>query len=640
MSQLHRVCKTLGSLGLILALPTAIFAQTNAGYIPYGTEYAPAGNLLGDQIYPDVAVTANGGYAVWEDNITDGSGYGISAVRLDSSFSPMPPIKAINQITANDQENPRVAMLKNGGAVIVWQGGKQGFQHIYAAFLSSSGTFLARDVPVNVATNFYQRDPAVAVLSGGNVVITWSSMKQDGDLLGVYAREFNAQGQPLGTEFRVNQVTAFNQRSPAVAALNGGGFVLAWVSEQQRMSVAQAGFPSVDIYARLYDANANASAGEFLVNNTTNICANPAVAGAPDGTFTIAWSQKDLAVVNNSWDVYMRPFSGAGVGGTVQRVNTQQYGEQYVPRIAVSGSDYLIIWTSLGQDGSMQGVYGQFYHGSTPSGGEFLVNTTRLNQQEYPSVASDGNGRFLAVWSSFNGLASGMDVEAQRYATYLQPLTAPATPTVGALDSYTLSVTWPPLVGMDVDHWNLYLDTNTVFSVTTNYWQNEGLTETGPNDFMFNVGSTHYFQVSYVLVNGRQSPLSPVASGKTWGVDRNFDGLPDDWETLYWGTNKTNWPKQGAETLLAPGVTALMVFQWGANPLDPGTWLTTSITHDASGYFLVWNTIPGFLYQIQTSSDLNTWTNAGGSRYASGTTDKVFLGLSEMGYYRVVRVTY
>src|SRR5581483_3100607 len=69
MSQLHRVCKTMRSLSLILALPTAIYAQTNAGYIPYGTEYAPAGNVLGEHIYPDGAATANGGYAVWEDNI-------------------------------------------------------------------------------------------------------------------------------------------------------------------------------------------------------------------------------------------------------------------------------------------------------------------------------------------------------------------------------------------------------------------------------------------------------------------------------------------------------------------------------------------------------------------------------------------
>jgi hypothetical protein len=32
----------------------------------------------------------------------------------------------------------------------------------------------------------------------------------------------------------VNQFTNYNQRTPAVAALAGGGFVVAWVSEQER----------------------------------------------------------------------------------------------------------------------------------------------------------------------------------------------------------------------------------------------------------------------------------------------------------------------------------------------------------------------------------------------------------------------
>ena len=38
------------------------------------------------------------------------------------------------------------------------------------------------------------------------------------------------------------------------------------------------------------------------------------------------------------------------------------YGDQYAPRISAIGVDYLIVWTSLGQDGSREGVFGQFVH--------------------------------------------------------------------------------------------------------------------------------------------------------------------------------------------------------------------------------------------------------------------------------------
>src|SRR5581483_601938 len=101
-----------------------------------------------------------------------------------------------------------------------------------------------------------------------------------------------------------------------------------------------------------------------------------------------------------------------------------------------------------------------------------------------------------------------------------------------------------------------------------------------------NPASTHTFQLAYVLTDGRVSPLSQVSSGTTWGFDDNFDGLPDDWETLYYGSDESKWPKNGSQTLLAPGVTALQVFLWGANPNDPSTWLKPWISRTPEGLFL------------------------------------------------------
>ena len=73
-------------LGLFLAVPAAVFAQTNY-YTTNGTEYAIVGSLPGDQVWPDVAREPGGGFVVWQDNATDGSGWGVSAQRLDSTLS-------------------------------------------------------------------------------------------------------------------------------------------------------------------------------------------------------------------------------------------------------------------------------------------------------------------------------------------------------------------------------------------------------------------------------------------------------------------------------------------------------------------------------------------------------------------------
>ena len=70
---------------LALSTPAVVVAQTN--YVPNGVEYAIAGSLPGDQVAPQLALGVSGGYLVWEDNTTDGDGLGISALRLDSSFS-------------------------------------------------------------------------------------------------------------------------------------------------------------------------------------------------------------------------------------------------------------------------------------------------------------------------------------------------------------------------------------------------------------------------------------------------------------------------------------------------------------------------------------------------------------------------
>jgi hypothetical protein len=73
-----------------------------------------------------------------------------------------------------------------------------------------------------------------------------------------------------------------------------------------------------------------------------------------------------------------------------------------------------VVWTSLAQDGSREGVFGQALNNGALSGGEFRVNTTVYLRQFQPDVAADNAGRFLAVWSSYQ-TAAGFDLFGQRY---------------------------------------------------------------------------------------------------------------------------------------------------------------------------------------------------------------------------------
>src|SRR5436190_528609 len=94
--------------------------------------------------------------------------------------------------------------------------------------------------------------------------------------------------------------------------------------------------------------------------SSLSTCQRPTTSVAPssDGGFTVAWMQENVQTRTDSWDIHARPFSAGpsgASGGVTRRVNTQTYGDQFAPKIRSVGSDYLVVWTSLGQDGSREG---------------------------------------------------------------------------------------------------------------------------------------------------------------------------------------------------------------------------------------------------------------------------------------------
>ena len=157
----------------------------------------------------------------------------------------------------------------------------------------------------------------------------------------------------------MNQFTSYNQRTPAVAALAGGGFVIAWVSEQQRATAPVLGtnstyytvnstvLPSVDIYARLYQGNGVPPGGEFLVDT---------------GFKSMRESRRGRGVRRKlhggmvgarHGDIHQRLghlcasiFHSVAVGNAAL-VNTHLAGNQYAPHLRAIGLDYLAVWTSL-----------------------------------------------------------------------------------------------------------------------------------------------------------------------------------------------------------------------------------------------------------------------------------------------------
>ena len=126
-------------------------------------------------------------------------------------------------------------------------------------------------------------------------------------------------------------------------------------------------------------------------------------------------------VRSEGWDIYSRVFDGeAALSSVAVRLNSYTYGDQFAPKITALGQLQLVVWSSLGQDGSWEGVYGQLLSGGVPVDSEIHANTTTLSKQIHPVIAADGQDRFVVGWSGFD-LNSSFDLFAQCYVT-TQPL--------------------------------------------------------------------------------------------------------------------------------------------------------------------------------------------------------------------------
>jgi hypothetical protein len=231
--------------------------------------------------------------------------------------------------------------------------------------------------------------------ASGNFVVAWQSFEQDGNDYGIYARMYDSSGNPLGPEFQVNTYTNGLQEYPSVAMEANGNFVIAWQSFGQDGS-------DYGIYARRYLYIGKPYAPEFQVNTyTTSFQGDPSVAMDAYGDFVVAWNS--LGQDGDNSGVYAQRYDSSGNPlGPEFQVNTTTVFNQQKPSVAMDASgNFVVAWQSFGQDGDGDGVYAQGYvSNGSPVGSEFQVNTYTVSHQRYPSVAMDANGNFVVVWTS------------------------------------------------------------------------------------------------------------------------------------------------------------------------------------------------------------------------------------------------
>ncbi|MEM6402814.1 MAG: putative Ig domain-containing protein [Cyanobacteria bacterium P01_D01_bin.116] len=162
---------------------------------------------------------------------------------------------------------------------------------------------IGSEFQVNTFTTDFQSNPSVAVDRDGDFIITWESRNQDGNALGIYAQRYNADGTTNGSEFQVNTFTTGDQREPSVAVDEDGDFIITWISNGQDGDLG-------GIYAQRYNADGTTNGSEFQVNTfTTGNQITPSVAVDEDDEFIITWQSTDEQDGDDG-GIYAQRFTG------------------------------------------------------------------------------------------------------------------------------------------------------------------------------------------------------------------------------------------------------------------------------------------------------------------------------------------
>jgi hypothetical protein len=393
-------------LGWFVAAAALLPRGAGAQGSPLGPEFRVNTYTTGYQVAASVSASAGGDFVVLWSSLQEGASPGIFGQRYAGGGTPAGPEFHVNTFTAFVQAAPAVDFDSSGSFIAVWQSDLQdgSSRGVYAQRYAASGAPLGPEFRVNTFTTGPQAAPEVSRDPAGTFVVVWGSYGQDGDGGGIFGQRYAASGTPLGTEFRVNTFTTGSQGNAEVAGDAAGNFVVVW------------GIFGNSVFGQRYDSSGAPLGPEFRVN-TQAIAAfpRPSVASDAAGNFVVVWETLD----GDGSGVFGQRYASSGAPlGSEFRVNSYTTSYQTTPSVAADPSgNFVIVWTSIGQDGSSAGVFGQrFDNAGVSQGTEFQVNTYTTIYQVFPAVAADGSGDFVVAWASMLQDGSDWGIFGQRYA--------------------------------------------------------------------------------------------------------------------------------------------------------------------------------------------------------------------------------
>jgi len=276
---------------------------------------------------------------------------------------------------------------------------------------------LKSDIPINTRKTNDQKNPAAA-FSNGNYIVAWDSYRHSGDSNsgGIVAGIFDSNCCPVTGEFLVNETTAGNQKCPDIAADANGNFVIVWQGP---------GIDEEDIFAKIYDANANTVKNEFRINNyTTDRQLAPAAAMNSQGSFIIVWESFNVNEEPDKRSICGRLFDKLGnPTGPEFTINSESFNCRYPDAVMFETGYSVVTWT---RESTTKSVWKQFIEsdGTVPFF-DVEVSTNNFSSLTEAKIAADAVGNFIIVWDAHSQTSAEDDIYIRTYHYSHAPLHEP-----------------------------------------------------------------------------------------------------------------------------------------------------------------------------------------------------------------------
>lgn len=268
---------------------------------------------------------------------------------------------AINNAVCNavsGQYSPAIISDGSGGAIIAWWDGRQGSSNsdIYAQKINANGVvqWATNGVAICTAQNGQAMNPTLVSDGAGGAIITWSDARVSSR--NIFAQRINATGDIQWAANGVSICAVANlQEYPMIVSDGTGGAIITWPDRRNGSTY--------DIYAQRIDQSGN-----------------------------IQWAANGVAICTAANDQYDCNIIEDGLNGAIITWHDLRSGTNldiYAQRVNATGT---IQWANNG-----------------------TAICTAANDQNYPTLNSDGAGGAIIAWQDSRASVSGVsDLYAQK----------------------------------------------------------------------------------------------------------------------------------------------------------------------------------------------------------------------------------